>query len=273
MPSKKKRAPKRLGEAKRGRLSAEEIGFIKGKAGAMSAEAIAKKLGRAVEQVQRALDSYTGIKPERMMSLEEQLVTRSEWRQFQKQFTREELEEFKHQYVQMMSTQFKDDLLPTEELQLFQVITLKILIDRTLAEQRLALEDMQSAHADIELMKGMELNDEDRARLMRAYDTYEASKKTNRECADRYKIYSDKQDKLFKDLKSTRDQRKKLYEDSKGSMLGWIRLLMEEESREEWGNESEMMKLAAEKEKKRLQTPFVYDDGTEDKPLLTPESA
>lgn len=257
---------------KRGRLSKEEEGFIRGKAPFMSAEAIAKKLGRPVGQIQKEYDKYMGMTPEKRLTLQQQLELRPEWRQFEKQFTFDELNEFKHQYVQIVSTQFKDDLLPTEELQLFQVITLKILIDRTLAEQKMALEDMQSAHQALEGLEERGTKTQSVKDQISLYETkYENAKKTNRECADRYKIYSDKQDKMFAALKGTRDQRVKFFENSKHSVLGWLRLLMDEENRREMGDEAEFMRRAAEKERERLSRIYTYEDGFEDRPLLTPE--
>lgn len=264
------RKAKKTGDGpKRGRLSKEELSFIRAKAGALSAEAIAKKLGRGAKQIQDEIDRVTGTKPEARMTLETQLESRPEWRQFNKQFTKEELDEFKHQYVQMVSTQFKDDLFPTEELQLFQVITLKILIDRTLAEQRMAMEDMRNSHNQMEALRG---DEKKKSAYDRAEVVYENAKRTNKDCADRYKIYSDKQDKMFHALKSTRDQRVNFFENSKHSILGWLRTLMEEDFRRQIGEEGEFMKRAAEKEKERLSAPHVYEDGTEDRPLLTPET-
>lgn len=262
--------PRRPGIKKGGSVSAKDKQFILSRAGKDPPEHIAHLIGRTVDQVRKIMQEVTGIENKPMTNLIDQLQMRPEWRQFSKQFNADELEEFKHQYVQMVSSQFKDDLLPTEELQVFQVITLKIQIDRTLAEQRVALNDMQAARQDIERL---EIEEPDNKRKIgAARERYDDAQKVNRECADRYKIWSDKQDKMFHSLKSTRDQRVKVYENSKHSILGLVRLLMEEGQRETMGLEAGMMAAAAAQERERLATPLQYDDGTWDQPLLTPET-
>jgi hypothetical protein len=163
----------------------------------------------------------------------------------------------------------------TEELQVFQVITLKILIDRTLEEQKVALDDMSATRAFIESMRNVgvtSLSEDDAADLDKAGDQYDAAKRTNKECAERYKIYSDKQDKMLSALKATRDQRIKILENSKGSILGIARLVMEEKQRAALGEEAGLMKRASEKEKQRLSKPHRFADGTIDQPILTPET-
>lgn len=263
------------GERKRGRLSNAEKAYITDHLPDPNAEQIAKKLRRPIEQIRRAIENIKGVKPEVRMTLEQQLQTRPEWRRFQKQFNLEEQEEFKHQYVQIIS-QLKThgDIMATEELQVFQVITLKILIDRTLEEQKQALDDMNLAHDELHKLRLKPPKEKEKFDIQVAHweTVYESSKRTNKECADRYKIYSDKQDKMLNALKATRDQRIKVWENSDKSILGLVRLLVQEENRELLGHEAEMMKLASEKEKRRLAKPYKFDDGIVDQPILTPET-
>jgi len=264
----------KAGVLKRGRLSADELRYIHENVEKQTAEQIAKKLQRDIKQISREIDGIKGARPQTSASLEVQLQSRPEWRQFCKQFTFDELEEFKHQYVQIMS-QMKDDVMATEELQVFQVITLKIEIDRTLATQKMALDDMNEAHADIVKLRqeykktGSQQVRED---LLLAETRYNEAKLTNKECAEQYKLYSDKQDRMFSALKATREQRVKTLENSRQSMVGWLKLLLDEETRTQLGNEMEMMKIASQKERERLSKDHVYADGTTDKPLLSAET-
>lgn len=265
MPKKK---PERV---KRGGLSKAERAYIEEHI-EQRAEQISKKLGRPISQVQNFIDAFTGVKSEVRMTLQEELEGRPEWKRFQKQFGLDEQEEFKHQYVQIMSQLTeKEEVLATEELQVFQVITLKILIDRTLEEQKRALDDMSMAHDELQDLRAMGpmADPEERER----WETvYEAAKRTNKDCADRYKIYSDKQDKMFIALKSTRDQRVKLIENSSKSIGGWLRLAMEEGQRRSLGDEAETNKIASKKETERLSKPHRYADGTIDQPIFSHET-
>lgn len=259
---------------KTGALSNNEIAYIRTEGRRKSPEQVSKTLNRPVETVRKHMAKVLGIKEFDVLSVSAILEGRPEWKSFEKQFTPEELEDFKHQYVQLMGV-FKDDIMPTEEIQVFQLISLKIQIDRVFIEQKMALQDMASAHSLIEdCTDALKIDPQDqdaREALMMAEAKYESAKRTNKECADRYKIYSDKQDKMLVSLKATRDQRVKVWENSKQSFLGFLRLLTEEDQREKMGLEMEMMRAAADKEEARLRLPHVYDDGTEDQPLLTPE--
>lgn len=261
------------GETKHGRLSDAEKAHITETMDTSTPEQIAKRLRRGIRQVRRAIETIKGIPTESRLTFEQQLQTRPEWRRFQKQFNLDEQEEFKHQYVQIMSQlKTQGDIMPTEELQVFQVITLKILIDRTLEEQKQALDDMGRAHEELEALRDPKGGKLDKNKIEYWEVLYESSKKTNRECADRYKIYSDKQDKMLFALKSTRDQRIKVWENADKSILGLVRLLIQEDQREILGEEAEMMRLASTKEREWLARPHEYDDGVVDQPLLTPDT-
>jgi hypothetical protein len=267
--------PKLESRVKHGALSPAEKKTIQNLiAKGIKYEAIAKLLNRSTAQVLKEIEKVTGVQPEQSMTLVEQLTARPEWKQFEKQFTEEELQEFAHQYVQIVSAQFKDDtLLPTEELQVFQLITLKIQIDRTLSEQKQALTMMAAATAAIDKMQKSDLSvQKNREQMLIASESYSLGRNMNKECTDRYKIYSDKQDKMMRDLRSTREQRVKVVENSGGSILGLVRLLMDEDKRKIAGQEAAMQYTASVKEKERLSQPHKYDDGVVDQPLLTPET-
>jgi hypothetical protein len=80
------------------------------------------------------------------------------------------------------------------------------------------------------------------------------------------------QQKISKDLKATREQRIKRIEDGKSSWVGLIRMLEDEEIREKKGREMEIINLATEKSLQSLHDYHEYQDGTVDRPFLTPES-
>jgi uncharacterized protein Smg (DUF494 family) len=80
------------------------------------------------------------------------------------------------------------------------------------------------------------------------------------------------QQKISKDLKATREQRIKRIEDGKSSWTGLIRMLEDEEIREKEGREIEILAMATEKAKAKMQEYHNYADNVVDKPFLTPES-
>jgi hypothetical protein len=80
------------------------------------------------------------------------------------------------------------------------------------------------------------------------------------------------QQKISKDLKATREQRIKRIEDGKSSWVGLIRMLEDEEIREKEGREMEILSMATEKYRTKLEDLHQYADKTLDRPFLTPES-
>jgi hypothetical protein len=77
---------------------------------------------------------------------------------------------------------------------------------------------------------------------------------------------------MMKELKGTRDQRVKVWENSQHSFLGFLRLLSEQEARDKIGREAELFRVAMEREYDRLSAAHIYEDKTVDQPLLTAEN-
>lgn len=271
MPRKPKQNVK-PNEMKRGKMSNPELALIRELMDKQPPEQIAKKIRRTAAQVERAIEAIKGVAPVIQMSLEEQLMRRPEWARFQKQFNEDELIEFRHQYVQIMSQlRSYGDVLPTEELQVFHVVSLKINIDRTGEELKQAIDQMNESLAELDILR-REGEDADTSKIAFWHDVYRNAQKMKKECSEQYKTYSDKQDKMLNTLKATRDQRIKNWETADKSIIGLVRLLVEEENRRSLGDEAELMRLACEKEKERLSSPHTYSDGVVDLPILTPET-
>ncbi len=254
---------------KRGFYSKAEIatlkGYIKDK---LTIDQIAMRMNRRVDSVQKEIDKIHGVaEAPSKIGLAKQLELRPEWKKWQAQFTKPELEQFKNQYVQLMAA-FDNNVRATEELQIFQVITLIILIDRTLVEQKVAVDAMERLQPRIDTLRAK--GKEDEAELLDSQ--YEMKRAVSKTCADKYKTYSDKQNQLLQQLKGTRDQRIKNFESSDKSFVGLLRFLSEEDNRVKAGREMEMVRLASQKEKVRMSQPHRYIDGTVDRPLLSAES-
>lgn len=77
---------------------------------------------------------------------------------------------------------------------------------------------------------------------------------------------------IMKELKGTRDQRISKVENSKESFIGLIKDLQKEEIKMKEARYMELMRLASEKEFKRLSEPHKYVDGQIDQPILSAET-
>jgi hypothetical protein len=80
------------------------------------------------------------------------------------------------------------------------------------------------------------------------------------------------QQKISKDLKATREQRIKRVEDGKSSWVGLIRMLEDEELREQQGKEMEILNMASQKFREKLSDLHDYEDKQTDQPFLLPEN-
>ena len=80
------------------------------------------------------------------------------------------------------------------------------------------------------------------------------------------------QQKISKDLKATREQRIKRVEDGKSSWVGLIRMLEDEELREQQGKEMEILNMASQKFKEKFSDLHNYEDKQADQPFLLPEN-
>lgn len=261
---------------KRGKLSVHEMEFISKNAGRMSDEEIGARINKSAEVV-RKFRLRTGevedvIDEQEMVGLQlrDILRSRQEWKEFKKQFTDEELSWMEGRYVTIMR-QFKDDILPTEETQIFMAIKYEILMNRCLRERKIAQENVDEVQSLIDLESRKPEKD---AHLIQALNqrlqSWLAQEKTS---LRDYNDMQDKYNKLMESLKATREQRIKEIENASESFIGLIRkVLKDKEWRIKEGRTNELFKLAAQKEKERLSQLHQYVDGKVDTPILSHET-
>jgi hypothetical protein len=287
MPTKNKRkntydAKRKKGQVPvlgpRGPLHDDVKGYIARYHNQKTAEQMAEELGRPerAESIQGYINKTFGDnrKFKKELLLSQELETKPEYQNFRKQFTDEELGHFRNRYVQLMS-QFRDDIQTTDEIQIFQVITIDILIQRTMKEHKDIEMERIKAHEVIEKVteEFKETGDKSLLDDLKGFELrYAQHSKTLNDLTQRYQSYLMRQSAMLKELKATRDQRMKMFQDSDKNFLGFLRLLAEEDQQIVKGREAEMMRLASQNEARRLAEPHTYDDGAMDQPLLTPET-
>jgi hypothetical protein len=101
-----------------------------------------------------------------------------------------------------------------------------------------------------------------------------ASLRASQESLNRdYRELQTKKNTMLKDMKATREQRVRRFEDSKTSFTGWMAFLIANpELTTSYGIAMEKMRIAMENEKVRLSAFHKYTDGMIDQPFLTPET-
>lgn len=264
-------------EKKRGALSTKDSDFIIQWMDTQTPAWIAAKLRRSEDVVAKTIAEFKAnseVEKKLMqydVSLKFQLQQRPYWRELTKQFTDDELLLFEH-YWGIYIKQFREDVLPTEETQIVDLIKYDILMNRNLAGQKQVEYDVERLR-DF-LKSEYERHEDDRdsdtiAQLEMQLGGYIASKDAN--VMQLTKLQSEK-NKLFKELKATRDQRIEQYESESGSVLDWLKMMDNIENRRKVGREGALMKLAADKELARLSEYHSFMDGGIDKPILNADT-
>jgi hypothetical protein len=257
---------------KKGRISKEEERAIARLIDSMTPEDIAKKLNRDTSSIESFIKRKfkVGLTNEEFAAYS--LEDRPYWIELKAQFTDHELELFKYHWSRIIS-QFKDDVFPTEELQVVDVIKLEILMNRCLKGNKENIEQINTYDHMIKDERSRDKDQQDHDYIINL-ERQVASLRASQESLNRdYRELQSKKASMLREMKGTREQRIKRLEDSKQSFTSWVASMMQDPERmKRYGIEMEKMKSAMNKEKSRLSQYHQYEDGLIDQPLLTPDT-
>jgi hypothetical protein len=201
-----------------------------------------------------------------------------QWKRLRDEFSPDELNYFEESYLKLMA-QFRDDVQASEETQIFDCIKLQLLMSRNLVERRKARERFMDLEIQKEeLVKGYgsekktKEDPDGRQKLMMLESDITQAKVMEQTRTGEYVKLQERHDAILKTLKATRDQRIREIESSKQSFVGLVKELMRKGPREHEGRQMELVRLAVEKEAKRLGSPHTYADGNVDRPILSPDT-
>jgi len=262
---------------KRGQLSLDEERFITDNFGRISIEEISEKLNRNTAPIQRYVkENQLLVSDEEKTDinyLKEKLHTKTFWNEVTRQFDEDtgELQYFEDTWVGLIK-QFREDVLPAEELQIKQFITIDILINRSMKERKRHIAETDKLQRLVDKEYEKSETDRDIPRLANLETQLSFARNSIASYTNEYTKLLSEQQKISKDLKATREQRIKRIEDGKSSWTGLIRMLEDEIIREKEGREMEILSIATENNKKKLEEYHNYEDNTIDRPFLTPES-
>jgi translation initiation factor 2 beta subunit (eIF-2beta)/eIF-5 len=262
-------------EYKRGALNKDEKSYIEKFRLKKTTEEIALDLGRSPSIVERHLLEQGGHDPNG--GLIERLRSRPEWANFQLQFSAEELDLFVYHYLRLMRQLGEDDIIPTEEMQVFDLIKAEIQLGRNLREQKKIADDMQEVTSQLDEAKrarpskGKSAMDS-RAEIRNLEIAYKDLSTSLKDVIARQNTIETSKKVILKDLKGTREQRVKVVENSRTNFPALLKMLMQEDMTRKNDEQIRMMNLAVEKERARLSAPHRYADGVVDQPVLTSET-
>jgi hypothetical protein len=257
---------------KKGRISKEEERTIARLIDSLTVEDIAKKLDRDVESIDNFVKRKfrVGISGEEAAAFS--LEDRPYYHELSGQFTDEELGLFKYHWSRIIA-QFKDDVFPTEELQVVDVIKLELLMNRCLKSNKDNITDMSAFEKMVKEERAVDKEDRDQDYILNLERQIAALRASQESLNRDYRELQSKKASMLREMKGTREQRIKRLEDSKQSFVSWVAHLMQDpDTMKKYGIEMEKMRLAMKKEGERLSAFHQYEDGTIDQPFLTPDT-
>lgn len=262
---------------KRGQLSLEEEKFIRDNVGSLTVEQIAQQLNRHTNPVTRYIDEnnlYRVGEVEELQTLRRKLHGKAFWPEIRLQFDEDsgEIEYFEKTWCSLIR-QFRDDVLPAEELQIKQFITLDILANRSMKERKRHIHEVEKLQKQIDEEYAKPEDQRDAPKLSNLEAQVSMARNTTSNYTNEYTKILDQQKAISKDLKATREQRIKRIEEGKSSWAGLIAMLEDEDLREKEGREMEILKLSTEKFRGELYQLHQFNDGKLDSPILNAESA
>ena len=257
---------------RKGRISKDEERIISRLVNSMTPEDIAKKLNRDTTSVENFIKRKLKVGLSHEEAAAYSLEDRPYWVELKAQFTDHELELFKYHWSRIIS-QFKDDVFPTEELQVVDVIKLEILMNRCLKGNKDNIEQINAYDKMIKDERSRDKDQQDHDYIINL-ERQVASLRASQESLNRdYRELQAKKASMLREMKGTREQRIKRLEDSKQSFTSWVASMMQDpEKMKRYGIEMEKMRMAMKKEEERLSSFHKYEDGTVDQPFLSPET-
>lgn len=259
---------------KTGRLSKSEMAYITENA-EMDPDAIAKQLNRSPEPIVKYL-AKIGAGSDKRHNLRTQaeydIKSRPYWKQLQNQFDEDELEILLYHWKEIIS-QFQRDILPTEEMQIVDMVKLDVLMNRALNTQRSNQLAIQALQEEVRQERTRPEEDREMDLIFDLTTQISNLQAAHESLSKDYKDLQEKKFKMFEAMKATRAARIQKLESNKETLEGLIRKINNDQQfRADCNREMELMRLAVEKEKSRLADFHTYEDGEVDQPFLTPET-
>lgn len=240
---------------------------------------IARRLDRKIETVQEWLNLNKKVERETpvgfKIAIRQELRETLAWKSLQKEFTKEEIARFEESYLEWMR-QFKDDVLASEENQIFDYVKVDILLSRALQRQNRTRAEIEDRRDDIKKMKlkygDIDSMDKDtRDTIVALQNRVQFLEGAEQSHVNELEKLLKQKGNLAESLKATRDQR--INEVDRGSkFIDMIKYFQRRDNQEKESKHMALLKRGTEKEFNRLTTPHQYVDGQVDLPILSAES-
>lgn len=275
---------------KPGRLSKQDHDYILANCGRLTPQEIAKKIQRNQATVCNFIrDNYVPPEPEaprtnpnhvsqaERVTIRQELLGSERWKRLKLELTKDEIEYFEEEFIKWMS-QFKNNVLPSEEAQVFDIIKLDLLKSRNMIERKRAREQISALETQQEKITkeaGSEVSKWDdtmRETMSNIEDKLQMLRSAEQSKTTEFTKLQERCDKLMENLKATRGQRIKEIESNTDTFMGLLKQLQQKDIVDREGRMTGLTKLAADKEYNRLGQLHEFEDGNVDRPILSADT-
>ena len=239
----------------------------------LSIEEMAESLNRTTGPVQKFIDKEN-LRARDLTDEEHLLINlrgRYYYKELGKQFSNPELIFFEHQWIDYFR-QFTEDVTHTEEMQILEVIRTEVLINRGMEDRQEVLQNINRLNQliDDEIRKPTDMQD---TQAIASFQTQLGAAMASKSAyINEHEKLLTKKERLLKDLKGTREQRKRNAADAKTNFSAWLKQLDNEEFRKREEESMEVNRLAADKALEKLSEYHTFEDGTVDQPFINADT-
>ena len=171
---------------------------------------IAERMNRKTDTIQKCIDTNNlvhALMPEEeqeFRSLRDKLHSKRYWTELEMQFEERELEYFETLWIDLV-LQFREDVLPSEELQIKQLVTIEILLNRCMKDRKKHIEEVERLQKQLDDMYALPEEVRDVALLTGLETQLSYARNSIASYTNEYTKLLGEQKSIQKDLKSTRD--------------------------------------------------------------------
>lgn len=233
-------------------------------------------MGRRPVAVKKYIEEKLGLFLNNTTKIEEhseyEITTRPFWPSIQGQFNQDEQKLFLYHWGRTVG-QFQNDVLPTEEGQIIDLIKFDLLASRCLQDQQTSATMVTTLQAQVDREKSKPTAEQDQE-LVFQIERQIGILRAARDAQSRdFKDYQDRKLRLYEKMKATRDQRFDSIEKLGDSFPDFVvRLLKNPAYADQLSIEMEKMRIAAQCEKEKLMDFHQYAVGEIDRIILSAES-
>lgn len=194
------------------------------------------------------------------------------WETVKSRFLTEEIPYFEQEWLTLYDQFSSESVVHTDEIQMVDLITVQIFINRNLTRRKKVLQDIERAQNFVSAEESKDLAMQDRQEMQLKKQIMVGGYAQLDTLSREQENLEERKERIFKSLKSTRDQRLKQVEDRSKNFFGLIQYLDQKLIREREGKLLALTGLSAKKVTEDYSKPLEFSPTDIDSPFLDSES-